>query len=299
MKPTRLGTILIALILLTLPFVAETGWGKPSRLQAIQGCADQAGAVVTFVDPNLAAAVRTALSADADEKLTCLRVSSLTGLTAEEADIEDLRGIEALTGLTELHLDGNPISDLSPLSRLASLTALYLWGGSVRDLTPLAGLKELTILHIGNNSINDIRSLKDHSRLRDLSITHNAVSDLGPLSGLTELEVLRVYNNPISDITALRELTKLTELHIHDLPELSNIQPLLENVGLGKGDRVILMRSGVSCRAAGALQAKGVSVTSGCLGGIPIKWWGFVAITAGIATLLAVVRRRRKQRVAP
>ena len=91
--------------------------------------------------------------------------------------------------------------------------------------------------------------------MRDLSITYNAVSDIGPLSRLKELEVLRIYDNPISDITALQGLTKLSELHIHDLPQLSNIQPLLENVGLGEGDRVILMRSAISCEDAAALQA--------------------------------------------
>jgi hypothetical protein len=248
------------------------------------------------MDPSLEAAVRRALSLEADEELTCLRASSLTELTAEEAAIQDLRGIEALTGLTELHLSGNPITDLSPLRGLASLEVLFLSGGSVRDLSPLRSLQRLRILHIGSNAITDISPLEHVVRLQDLSITYNVVSDIGPLSGLTELEVLRVYNNPISDISALRGLTKLTELHIHDLPQLSNIQPLIENTGLGVGDRVILMRSDISCEDAAVLQAKGVTVGSGCMGGIPIGWWGFIAIIGAMVAMLAVTRRHRKRR---
>ena len=301
MKPIRVGTVLIAGIVLALSLDAEAGWSGrtgPIVLQDVDHCAAQPDAVATFVDPNLEAAVRTALSIDADEDLTCRRLSSLTELTAEGAAIEDLRGIETLTGLAQLHLSDNPISDLSPLSSLSNLQTLYLWGGSVSDLTPLRDLEALTILHIGNNSIVDISPLSDLTRLRDLSITHNAVTDLGPLKGLTDLEVLRIYNNPISDISALRELTKLTELHIHDLPQLSDIQPLLENTGLGEGDRVILMRSAVDCEDAAALQAKGVSVGSGCLGGVPMRWWGHIGIIAATAAMVAVLIRRHRNKPA-
>jgi Leucine-rich repeat (LRR) protein len=299
MNPNGLRTTLIAPVLL-LTLAAGTGWSRFVRLivrGAEQGCTAQPDAVATFVDPSLEAAVRGALSLGPAEELTCRRVSSLAELTAEDAGIQDLRGIENLTGLTELHLDGNAVTDLGPLSGLTSLTMLYLWGGSVNDLGPLRSLEALTVLHIGNNSVSDISPLGGLGRLRDLSITHNAVTDLGPLSGLTELEVLRVYNNPISDIEALRGLTKLTELHIHDLPQLSNIQPLLENTGLGEGDRVILMRSDISCADAAALQANGVSVSSGCLAGFPIKWWGLLAMIGGVAAALAITRHRRAQRL--
>jgi Leucine-rich repeat (LRR) protein len=77
----------------------------------VQDCTARPDAIAPFADPSLEAAVRRALSLDADEELTCLRASKLTKLTAEDAGIQDLRGIEALSGLTELHLDGNPITD--------------------------------------------------------------------------------------------------------------------------------------------------------------------------------------------
>lgn len=112
----------------------------------------------------------------------------------------------------------------------------------ISDLTPLAGLTSLT----------------------DLNITYNSISDIGILSGMTGMETLRPYNNPISDISSLRGLTSLTELHVHDLPDLSNIEPLLNNTGLGAGDDVELRGMMVSCEDVALLADKGVTVTSDC-----------------------------------
>ena len=86
-----------------------------------------------------------------------------------------------------------------------------------------------------------------------LHFNRNSISDISVLSEFTELAVLRLYNNPIMDISALRGLTRLTNLHVHDLPDLSDIQPLLNNSGLGAGDRVILFNSDISCEDAATL----------------------------------------------
>ena len=49
-------------------------------------CSDQPGpAVATFEDAGLEAAIRAALSVDAEQDLTCSMVSGLTGLTARGA----------------------------------------------------------------------------------------------------------------------------------------------------------------------------------------------------------------------
>ena len=47
-------------------------------------------------------------------------------------------------------------------------------------------------------------------------------------------------------------------------PDLKNIQPLLDNTGLGAGDFVELGSTNVSCTDVAALKAKGVDVSSGC-----------------------------------
>jgi len=73
-------------------------------------------------------------------------------------------------------------------------------------------------------------------------------------------------------------MTSLTELHVHDLPDLSNIEPLLSNTGLGTGDAVILYNSDISCTDQAALSAKGVSVGSLCAGLVLREfWWAILA----------------------
>ena len=77
-------------------------------------CSDQTGeAVATFEDAGLEAAIRAALSVDADQDLTCSMVSGLTGLTAQSAGIESLVGIQNLTGLTRLNLPSSSITSAS------------------------------------------------------------------------------------------------------------------------------------------------------------------------------------------
>jgi internalin A len=297
MIPVRL--VIAVAILIT----ADTGSGYeramgPPALQEPADCLVRPDGRVAFEDPALEAAVRDGLGLGPEDDLTCEGVAGLTSLTAEDAGIRDLDGIQNLSGLRHLHLDLNPISDLSPLSQLEALETIGLWGAAVSDVSPLGKLEHLETLILGNNAIRDIGPLAGLVALRDLNITHNDVSDLGPLRGLSQLAVLRVYNNPISDIEPLRGLNELTELHIHDLPELSDITPLLENDGLGPGDRVILMRSGIGCRDAAALKAKGVAVSSACLAGVPLRWWGFLVAAAAVWLVSTLVMRKRRRRVA-
>ena len=55
----------------------------------------------------------------------------------------------------------------------------------------------------------------------------------------------------------------LTILNLWDNPNLTNIQPLLDNRGQGSGDMVVLTSTNVSCADMALLQAKGVTV-QGC-----------------------------------
>ena len=78
--------------------------------------------------------------------------------------------------------------------------------------------------------------------LTDLHLSYNSIHDISPLSGLTSLTTLRLENNQ----------------------NLTNIQPLLDNTGLGAGDTVNLESTSVSCTDVAALQAKGVLVLHDC-----------------------------------
>ena len=83
-------------------------------------------------------------------------------------------------------------------------------------------------------------------------------------AGITSLAVLSLFDNSITDISALSGLTSLAGLFLSNNPNLTEIQPLLDNTGLGAGDRVYLRSTSVSCTDVAALQAKGVTVESDC-----------------------------------
>ena len=258
----------VSVLLLTLLLASLSAGEAQVRLQPGELCSDHSdAAIATFEDANLGTAIRAALSVGAQDDFTCGLVAGLTDLEARDAGIESLVGIQNLT----------------------SLTNLDLWPNSITDISSLSELTNLTFLDLGDNSITDISALRGLTRLTNLDLTHNSINDISVLSGMTGMETLRLYNNPISDISSLRGLTSLTELHVHDLPDLSNIEPLLNNTGLGAGDRVILMNSNISCADAAALRGNGVSVDSECLEEALMRWWW--AILAAVVAVVAVVAR--------
>jgi len=267
-------------------------------------CSDEPDdAIATFEDAILEAHVRGALMVGAQEDLTCGLVSGVTVLTANVVGIESLVGIQNLTGLTILHLAGNrfgkriidisplsgltsltflnladnSISDISALSGLTSLTFLELTGNSISDISALSGLTSLTDLVLGNNSITDIGALSGLTSLTTLVLGsvsvctpgsicrgNNSITDIGALSGLTSLTALNLSSNRVSDISVLSGLTSLGILQLDNNPNLTDIQPLLDNTGLGAGDTVLLRGTNVSCTDVAALEAKAVTVFSDC-----------------------------------
>ena len=113
-------------------------------------------------------------------------------------------------------------------------------------------------------SLTDILALVRRTSLRGLNLVHTSSSDISALSGLTSLQTLDLADNSITDISALSGLTSLVGLGLNNNPNLTDIQPLLDNTGLGAGDTVFLSNTNVSCTDVAALQAKGVTVESDC-----------------------------------
>ena len=241
-----------------MPFIGflllPMGCGDPTGpvLQPSELCSTHGSAIATFEDPNLEAAVRgelVFLGHDPQSDLTCAMLSSLRNLSAPSASIVSLVGIQnlgsggALTaGVESLDFTQNLITDLSPLSGLTDLTELALWGNSISDISALSGLTSLEILWLDDNTISDISAL----------------------SGLTSLRHIGLERNSITDISALRGLTSLTSIGLGFNADLTNIQPLLDNTGLGAGDDLNLRFTNVSCTDVAALEAKGVAVLSFC-----------------------------------
>jgi len=134
----------------------------------------------------------------------------------------------------------------------------------ILDVSPLSGLTSLTDLQLYSNAIEDITALSGLTDLENLRLNGNSISDISALSELTGLAVLHLWSNSITDISALTGLTGLWVLRLNDNPDLTDIQPLLDNMGLGAEALVDLRSTNVSCPDVAALQANGVLVLSDC-----------------------------------
>jgi len=240
---------------------------------------------VTFIDPNLEAAVRDAIaiptgpiySSDLDELIyldaSARNIADLTGLglaaNLTELDlannqISDISPLADLTRLAELGLAYNQISDISPLANLTSLTTLDLWFNRISDISPVAGLTSLTTLNLVNNQISDISPLASLTSLTWLWLAHNRISDISPLASLASLTDLWLHDNQISDISPVAGLTSLTELDLHS-NQISGILALVQNAGLGAGDTVNLEVNPLSSDSVTTyipqLEGRGVTVS--------------------------------------
>ncbi len=247
---------------LTVLLFFQTGcgiFGPGELLEPGQLCSDHSDdAIPTFEDAALAEATSLALEQSRPPSglfetrdrldLTCGRISGLTSIDAVFSSEDRFDRIASLVGI----------------QNLTSLEFLFLWDNSITDITALSGLTSLTQLTLASNSISDISALSGLTSLRVLLLNHNSITDIGPLSGLTSLRQLELASNSITDISALSGLTSLEYLILDNNPNLTDIQPLLDNTGLGTGDDVDLRSTNVSCTDVAALEAKGVPVDSDC-----------------------------------
>ena len=246
------------------------------------------------------------------------RLTSLTNLRLGTNWISDISALSGLTSLNSLQLNDNSISDISALSGLTSLTDLVLGDNSISDISALSGLTSLRSLSLGGNSISDISTLSSTlsrlTSLRHLHLRSNSISDITALSGLTSLTSLDLYNNPISDISALSGLTSLTwlsldENSISDISAMSGLTslkhldlddnsisdagPLVDNTGLGRGDRIYLRCNPLSAQSVNThiptLRARGATVLwTACSNRPPVANAGpHQSVAAGVAVTLS------------
>jgi len=212
-------------------------------------------------------------------------LAGLTGLinlnlhTNWISDISPLRG---LTNLVRLRIAENPLTDISALSGLTELRVLrmhrhgdfiggqsprthmgatgILFTNAVTDISPLANLTKLVDLNIHTQDISDLTPLSGLTSLEELRLAANSFTDLSPLRGLNSLQYLELTGNNITDITPLSGLTNLMQLDLRFNPNLTDIEALFENPGIGAGDIVELRHTNVSCVDQARLAETGVEV---------------------------------------
>jgi Leucine-rich repeat (LRR) protein len=161
---------------------------------------------------------------------------------------------------------GKPPAEEITTAELANLTVLEAPSYGIADLSGLEYCTNLTKLDLFSTRISDISPLSSLTNLTELYLGDNEISDISPLSSLTNLTILHLGENQISDISPLSSLTNLTWTGLY-WNQISDISPLVENGGLGVGDRVVLLgnkltlcESSEDMKNIRALEARGVLV---------------------------------------
>lgn len=237
---------------------------------------------VIIPDPNLEAAIRTALNKPVGD-ITPSDMASLTTLRAERMGIVNLKGLEFATNLTSLDLDYNQISDLSPISNLTKLQYLYIFENKVANLEPLKNLTSLKGLWAIRNQITNVQALQSLTNLNQLILSVNPIQDATPIGDLTNLQMLSLGSMQLSDISFLRNLTKLTMLTLRNnsisdvsvlsgIPgiqtinlennQISDLTPLLDLTSLRTVNVSANPLSTASWGVVSTLQSRGVTVTA-------------------------------------
>ena len=187
---------------------------------------------VNIPDPNLRAKIETALGKASGDPIPAAEMETLTSLSAQDASISDLTGLETATNLTTLKFGDNSVSDISAIAGLTKLTELQLWDNSISNISAVAGLTQLTRLYLWGNTITDISHVAQLTNLTHLRLGENSISNISAVAGLTNLTHLNVRKNSISNISAVAGLTNLTELvignnTISDIAPVANLTKLV------------------------------------------------------------------------
>lgn len=117
-------------------------------------------------DANLRAKIAETLRIPRGETLTVADMLKLRTLTANNAHIRNLTGLQLAANLTFLSLANNAISDVGPLAGLPRLTTLVIDDNRISDVVPLARLPQLTMLSLRNNRISDMSPLVGLTQLK-------------------------------------------------------------------------------------------------------------------------------------
>ena len=106
---------------------------------------------VEIPDANLRAVISDNLRKARSAPITRADMATLRRIEAQNADINDLTGLEFATNLRDLDLKNNQISDIAALAGLTNLTELWLGWNQISDIAVLAGLTNLKSLLLYSN----------------------------------------------------------------------------------------------------------------------------------------------------
>ncbi len=164
------------------------------------GCVEVVCGDVTFVDANLEAAVRSALSIPTGP-ISGAEAVSLQVLSAPNLGITDLTGLECFTGLTSLGIGNNQITSLMPLDGLPKLASLNVLNNKLGHLVYWPSIVNLDV---AGNLFANTDEFAALTTLRTLDISTNYwLTDLDGLANLPNLDVVDLHDTPAYDLGGL------------------------------------------------------------------------------------------------
>ena len=216
-------------------------------------------------------------------------LTNLQFIILDNNQISDISPLHGLTSLVSLWLRNNQISDISTLQSLTNLRELNLNTNQVSDIQPLfdnIGLGEGDIVYLRYNPLNSnsinilIPALEDRGvtvfysspnivTFPDTNLEAVVRAAIGKPTGdiyegdLMPLTMLNGEGKGIIDLTGLEYCINLNQLYLSN-NQISDIQPLVDNTGLGTGDIVYLRDNPLSSNSIDilipALVDRGVTV---------------------------------------
>ncbi len=119
---------------------------------------------VWMPDVHLRFAVRTALDIGS-EALTQTKMLELTSLTAQNALISNLKGLEYAKNLTHLDVASNQITSISVLQGLTKLVHINIEDNQVTDISVLTNLTKLQYIYVAGNPLTDLSPMSNRPLL--------------------------------------------------------------------------------------------------------------------------------------
>jgi internalin A len=237
---------------------------------------------VTFPDTQLEQAIREALhrptgpllSVDLlgikELDLSGKGIHDLTGLeycrdlkdlTINDAEIVDYSPLSVMHGLVWLSLKNDHISDIFFVSSLRTLEILNLANNDISDITPIAGLPVLWKVFLSENRVESLVPLPPG---KEIHLDGNGITSIEPLAESTRLRVLSIAGNRVTDLSPLTDLQELRSLTLYQIVDL---QPLVDNPSVARGDTIDLRgnpldvgETSQASRQIERLRARGVTV---------------------------------------
>ena len=190
---------------------------------------------LSFVDPVMESAIRTVISADADDLILSNQLWEITEFTVPDGVLV-LEDLAALPNLQKLTVSPQLLGTLSPLTILNKLEELDLTGcrfdpEELKHLAIMPALKTLNIsdcglstiadlenavglysLNASNNTLRNLDVLATMVTLREINLQHNAVTKLDALKALAQLEKLDISFNAVDELAPLSSCENLTWL---------------------------------------------------------------------------------------